>query len=185
MTHSYVWHDSFTCVIWLIHMCAMTHSYVCHDSFTCVPWLIHMCIVDYSCDRQGPRTRLCYMCAMTHSCVHRDLLMWMSHVAYNKGEFVRLGDHMSESRHTYEWVMAQIWMSHGTHTNESHITKASSCALAMVSESTRYICVCVWERETERARERYRKRECVCMCVYVCVCARVCVCVNVFVCVYA
>jgi len=22
------------------HMCVMTHSYVCHDSFICVPWLI-------------------------------------------------------------------------------------------------------------------------------------------------
>jgi len=38
-----VWHDSFTCVTWLIHMCDMTHSHVWHDSFTCVTWLIHMC----------------------------------------------------------------------------------------------------------------------------------------------
>jgi len=29
---SYVWHDSFICVTWLIHMCDMTHSYVWHDS---------------------------------------------------------------------------------------------------------------------------------------------------------
>jgi len=28
-----VWHDSFICVTWLIHMCDMTHSYVWHDSF--------------------------------------------------------------------------------------------------------------------------------------------------------
>jgi len=35
MTHSYVWHDSFKCVTWLIHMCDMTHSYVWHDRFTC------------------------------------------------------------------------------------------------------------------------------------------------------
>ena len=34
MTHSYVWHDSFICVTWLIHMCDMTHSYVCHESST-------------------------------------------------------------------------------------------------------------------------------------------------------
>ena len=33
MTHSYVCHDSFICVPWLIHMRAMTHSYVYHDSF--------------------------------------------------------------------------------------------------------------------------------------------------------
>ena len=64
-----MWHDSFTCetwqihvcvmnhscVIWLIHMCDMTHSYVtlqyldvfsCNvflESFTCVTWHIHVC----------------------------------------------------------------------------------------------------------------------------------------------
>ena len=61
MTHSYVWHDSFTCVTrlearllerayasfiyatWLIYMCGMTHLYVWHDSFICVTWLTYMC----------------------------------------------------------------------------------------------------------------------------------------------
>ena len=42
MNHSNVWHDSFICVTWLIHICDMTHSYVWHDSFICVTWLIHM-----------------------------------------------------------------------------------------------------------------------------------------------
>jgi len=36
MTHSYVWHDSFMCVTWLIHKCDMTHSCVWHSSInTC------------------------------------------------------------------------------------------------------------------------------------------------------
>ena len=48
MTHSFVWHDSFICVTWLIHMCDMTHSYVWHDSFICVTWLIHMCDMTHS-----------------------------------------------------------------------------------------------------------------------------------------
>jgi len=39
MTHSSVWHDSFICVTWLIHLCDMTHSSVWHDSFICVTWL--------------------------------------------------------------------------------------------------------------------------------------------------
>jgi len=38
--HSYVWHDSFTCVTWLIHTCDMTRSYGWSDSFLCVVWLI-------------------------------------------------------------------------------------------------------------------------------------------------
>jgi len=43
MAHSYVRHDSFICVIWLIHKCDMAHSYVRHGSFVCVTQLIHMC----------------------------------------------------------------------------------------------------------------------------------------------
>jgi len=78
MTHSYVWHDSFICVIrpihvcdvtravcgvprlstrmltvvdpftyvtWLIRMCDMTHSYVWHNSFICIIRPIHVCDV--------------------------------------------------------------------------------------------------------------------------------------------
>ena len=40
-TRSYEWHDSFTCVAWLVHMCDMTRSHVWHDSFRCVTCLIH------------------------------------------------------------------------------------------------------------------------------------------------
>ena len=48
MTHSYVRHDWFICVTWLIHMCHVIHSYVWHDSFICVTWLIHMCDMTHS-----------------------------------------------------------------------------------------------------------------------------------------
>jgi len=34
VTNSYVWHDSFACVTWLIHTWNMTHLYVWHHSFT-------------------------------------------------------------------------------------------------------------------------------------------------------
>jgi len=55
VTHSYVWHDSFVRVTWLIHMCDRTHPYVWNDSFmcvwldscTCATWLIHMCVLWY------------------------------------------------------------------------------------------------------------------------------------------
>jgi len=74
MTPSYVWHDSFICVTWLIHMCVtwlihmftwdMTqlpnikrHATLWHDSFICVTWLLHM----------GD---------MTHSDLHESIHMW-------------------------------------------------------------------------------------------------------------
>jgi hypothetical protein len=52
MTHSYVWHDSFTCVTWLIHMCDMPYSYMCQDASTCVTGLMHMCNMTHSYGRQ-------------------------------------------------------------------------------------------------------------------------------------
>ena len=78
MPHSYVWHDLFICVTWLIHMCDTTHSlwselsqqsarlcmsmcvtrliHACdirylfgwHASCVCVTWLLHSCDMIHS-----------------------------------------------------------------------------------------------------------------------------------------
>jgi len=75
MTHSYVWHDSFICLTWLIHVCDMTHSYVWHDSFICVIWLIHICDATHPYvwhDSSICVTWLIHMCDMTHSYVWYD-----------------------------------------------------------------------------------------------------------------
>jgi len=58
-----VWHDTFMCLTWLIHMCNMTHSYVWHDTFICVTWLIHMCDMTHSqCDIMHHITRVNASC---------------------------------------------------------------------------------------------------------------------------
>jgi len=90
MTHSHAWqwlilmcvpcrpltcdHDSFTCVLWLIHTCAVTHSQGRdrtqwrYDSFLCVPWLLHMCSMTHSHVCQDSFTCvLVHMCVVTHS----------------------------------------------------------------------------------------------------------------------
>jgi len=77
MTHSCVWHGSFLCLTWLIHVCDMTHSYVWHDSFCvwhdsliCLTWLIHVCDMTHS-----------YV--WTHSCVWHDSFIcvtWLIHL---------------------------------------------------------------------------------------------------------
>jgi len=95
---------SFECVIthshmtWLIRMCAMTHSYVRHQSFICVPWLIHMCDMTHAHATWLVRTvrgllhmfvyfiRMCYdalICDMTHSYVRHDSFIcapWLIHM---------------------------------------------------------------------------------------------------------
>ena len=86
MTHSYVWHDSFICVTWLIHIWDMTYSYVWHDSFIRVTWLIHMCDMTHWNmwhDSFICATWLIYMCDMTHLCVRYDSFIyesWMSRI---------------------------------------------------------------------------------------------------------
>jgi len=42
MTHSHVWHDTFTCPA-TARMCGMTHTYMWHDFFTDVTLLVYMC----------------------------------------------------------------------------------------------------------------------------------------------
>jgi len=83
MTHSYVWHDAFICVTWRIHTCDMTHSYVWHDAFICVTWRIHMCDMTHSCvwwkNVQGD----ILVCDMTYSYVWHDSFIcvtWLIHM---------------------------------------------------------------------------------------------------------
>jgi len=68
MNHSCVWHDSFICVSWHIHMCDMTHSYLWHDLFTCVTWPIHIC-------------------DMTHAYVWHDTCICVSWLIHRLGSF--------------------------------------------------------------------------------------------------
>jgi len=78
MTHSCVWHDSFMCVTWLIHVCDMTHSCAWHESFMCVTWLAHVCDMTRSCvwhDSFSCMPWLFHVGDMTHPCVWEDSFM--------------------------------------------------------------------------------------------------------------
>jgi len=64
MTYSYVCHDPFICVTWLIHMCAMTHSYAWH-----VKWQVHGYDINHlfvSHTLSIYVTWLIHVCDMTH-----------------------------------------------------------------------------------------------------------------------
>jgi len=117
MTYSYVWHDLFICVTWLIHMCDMTYSYVWHDLFISVTWLIYLCMTTHS----SRVTILMRMCDMTHSCVWHDSFMcmtWLIHVC----------DLCISSRHIHHvWQYSQysctceIWHAHMFGMTHSHV----------------------------------------------------------------
>jgi len=133
MTHSYLWHDSFVCVTWLIRMCDMTHSYLWHDSFVSVTWLIHICDViaarsDPHQKRHRIKLRCCYVTHMNGSSHTYEWIMsyirmshvtrkeWvMSHVWHRIKLRCRYVTRMNGSCHTYGWIMSYIRMSHVTH----------------------------------------------------------------------
>ena len=97
-THSYVWHDSFICVPWLIHMCAMTHSYVCHDSFMQVKSNLGGSFI-FRCRSVWKHvySHVTHMNESFHTYKWVISHIWMSH-----------GTHMNESYHTHKWVMSHI-----------------------------------------------------------------------------
>ena len=87
MTRSYVWHDSFICVTWLVHMWDMTRSYAWHESFICFTWLVHVCDMTHWYvwhDAFICWTWLVYTCDRAHWYVWQDSLMcvclWLIHI---------------------------------------------------------------------------------------------------------
>jgi len=106
MTHLHVSHNSFTCVLWLIHTghgwfidafmsrIHVTHSSVWHDALTCVSRLIHVCETSHSYVWEDSFAYvshdsfiyvLCllhFLCAMTYSHVRHDSFTsapWLIH----------------------------------------------------------------------------------------------------------
>jgi len=109
------------CVTQFMHKCDMTHSYVRHDSLTCVTWLIHMsasyhiniceniCFCFLSLNRLMTRQsvsvhRIWVLCDMIHMCDMTHWYFW----------------HDLFTRDSYVWVTCRIYVSHLTHICEWH-----------------------------------------------------------------
>jgi len=117
MTHLYVWHDSFICVTWDIHMCAMTHRGHEDDGsliYNCLTWLIYLRNPQliYVCDmthlyaqnndsQMSHVTHMCYMCDMTH--LYVQLMMCAN-------------SSVSHCAHTYVWHDSSICAEQLIHT---------------------------------------------------------------------
>jgi len=154
-THSNVWHDSFTyivwldhawldsdmCVAWLIHVCGMTDSRVWHDSNhvwrdadMCVAWLRHVCGMIQSgvCDScHAAHQTYTHTCSITCG-------MTQTYVWHDSSMCVWLLSRSSLNLHTHNNVC--------THTKHTH-THAPSCApirhLFQCMSACVHACVCV------------------------------------------
>jgi len=94
MTHSHVWYDSFTCVLWLMYMWDMTYLNVWHESLIRLTWLVHVCDMAHSHVRQDP-----LICAT-----------WPIHPIRLPHIYGCHTTHMNELCHTYERVMSHIYI---------------------------------------------------------------------------
>jgi len=129
MTHSYVWHDSFICVTWLIHMCDMTHSYVWHDSFICVTWLIHDYILCATSDTLSHQFET-HCNTLQHSSTHCNTNNITAHTT----------GHVC---HTYMKMgplkLQGPCMSHIHGSCKGHVCVVSNCSLHKTNPFTMYV----------------------------------------------
>jgi len=110
MTHSCVWHDSFMCVTWLIHVCDMTHSCVWHDSSMCVPW--RMRLVSYlTCF-----VYVTWTTAHIHKTCHTHTCMWHGPQHTNRRHVIHIHvcdlDHITTTPQHHNTTAVNVWLLH-------------------------------------------------------------------------
>ena len=118
-----VWHDSFTCETWRMHMWDMTRSHVNFDSFNvpqqsalvCVTWLIHRWDVahvhlghdSFTCETsliQCAATKYFCLCDMTQSHVRRGFFAggtWRIHK-----------EDVTHSHLRHDSIICETWLIH-------------------------------------------------------------------------
>ena len=108
-TRSYMWHDSFVKVTWLIHICDMTHPYMWYNSFIYVTrlvyqWLIH---ID-NCNTLQHTATHCN--TLQHTATHCNTSQ-DSYINYSFIYVTRLV-HICDMTHSYRWdsFMYVIWL---------------------------------------------------------------------------
>ena len=128
MTHSYVCHDSFICMTWLIPMCAMTHSCVFHDSFMCVPWLIPMYVRTHSCVCHDS-----FLCAPWLIIIYATMYSYVCHESFI---WVSWRIHVCQDS-----FLCAPWLIHMCAMTQSHVCNVSS-KYGIKVKSHHHLCKC-------------------------------------------
>jgi len=130
MTRSYVWHDSFLRVTWLVYVFGVTH-YVWHDSFMtwladsfiCVTWLIHDSFICVT-----------WLIHDSFICV-----TWLIHVSFICVTWLIHDSFMCDMTHS--WLIYMCDMNHDVTRSTAWAPRQSHCMLRCVYYVTR-LCVC-------------------------------------------
>jgi len=163
-----VWHDAFTCVTWLIHLCDMTHSYMLRDSHKCVlssatlldnpassrvTGRIPVCGMMHSCWTWLIHMLACWpwlihVCDMTHTCVWHDSYMcvtWLIHVCPHLRDLRAWLIHVCDMTHSYVWHDSFICVTWRIHMcDKTHVRLRAwlihVCDMTHVTQNS-FICV--------------------------------------------
>jgi len=134
MTRSCVWHDSFMCVTWLIHLCDMTRSCVWRDSLTYMTWRIRFS-------------------DLTHSPAWHDIfaewhdflapVTWLIHA----WDVTRVGSmpYLVASWHSMSLIYSDMthWVTRPIHDHLSKVITNESYISWLVTSCVSHLCVCV------------------------------------------
>jgi len=168
---SFKWHDSFTCVTWVIWvetLTEMTQPYVWHDSDICVTWLIDVCAIT--------RISSSYPLNIVHNIRSRNLVSVCT-------------SHTESMRSLYS-INLRAYVRTCAQPPPSTITPHKRHRLALSFSSVCFLSLCLsrmhapahYVHTTHRLAAwacvsiQAPYQVCVCVCVYVFVC--VCVCVR-------
>ena len=137
-----VWHDSFICVTWRIHMYdSFWHHYhtrdplllqypsVWHDSFTCATWRIHVCDMTHSHVWHDPITCVkwpIHMCDMIDSHVWHDsfICLTLFDTTIPLVTPFCCSAHLRDMTHSHVWQDASTrvtWLIHACEMTHSHV----------------------------------------------------------------
>jgi len=112
---SHMCRDSFVCVPWRIHMCAMTQSHVYYDPVICVPWLSWMCAMTHSLELDHRHIAKRWRCKATYCIIYVLWLIRMcavthSYVCHDRGICVPRLSYMCAVTHSSVWRVQ--WLIH-------------------------------------------------------------------------
>jgi len=137
MTHSYVWHDSFTCATWLLHLCDMT--------------LIHMWILRWLWVRDIQMTHWLWDVLITHRVEFFSFFLWWGESDLSLRTLKYLGPTLTFFRAIYE-PRPHIVFGFGSViicTRVRECMRVCVCATKVDSDGDRNcqvrVCVSVWE----------------------------------------
>ena len=101
---------------WLIHMCDMTHSYVWHDSFTCATWLL--CFRGFvECHVPCDQHWVPVICLHTHT--HTHIYMYINLHTSALGPCYGCIHQKKEKKHNHEYVNIMHIQNRGSPTNRA------------------------------------------------------------------